>query len=61
MLDWLIQNRSMLCGKAASVKQSADDVRKQRVSYIYGSINEKSGLTRDRIREQVEAEEGKSA
>jgi hypothetical protein len=44
--------------QAASVKQSANEVREQRVSYIYGSVNEKSGLTRDRIRQAVNEEEG---
>lgn len=43
--------------KAAGRKPTASEQREQRVSYIYGSINEKSGLTKDRIREVLKQQE----
>lgn len=38
-------------GHASSIKQSAEEIREQRVSFIYGSMDKKTGVTRSRIQE----------
>jgi hypothetical protein len=43
---------------ASSKKQTAEEIRAQRVSFIYGSIDEKSGVTRSRIQEILTAQQG---
>jgi hypothetical protein len=45
-------------GKASSKKQTADEVKEQRVSFILGSIDEKSGVTRSRIQEVLAEQQG---
>lgn len=47
--------------EASSRKQTAEEVRKQRVSFIYGSISQSSGITRDRIANVLDVQEGKIA
>lgn len=36
---------------ASSKKQSAEEIREQRVSFIFGSIDKKTDVTRSRIQE----------
>jgi len=43
---------------ASSKKQSATEVNEQRVSFIYGSMDHKSGLTRSRIQEILTEQQG---
>lgn len=45
-------------GNASSKKQTADEIKEQRVSFIFGSIDEKSGVTRSRIQEVLEEQQG---
>ena len=45
--------------KAAERKQSPDDLHRQRVSYIFGSIKESSGVTRSRIEDVLAQQEGR--
>lgn len=44
--------------KASSKKMSASEVNAQRISYIFGSVK-KDGITRTRIQEVLENQEGK--
>ena len=44
--------------KAADVKQSAEEMHEQRVSFIYGSVSSKSSLTHERIRQVLVEHEG---
>ena len=39
--------------KAGSRPMSAKDLLEQRISFVYGSIDSKSGVTRDRIRQLI--------
>ena len=42
-------------------KPTADEVRKQRVSFIYGSLGKESAITREHIQKVLDAGEGKAA
>jgi hypothetical protein len=45
----------------ASVKKpTAEDLRKQRISFIYSSLHQASGITRDRIVKMLDDQEGKN-
>jgi hypothetical protein len=44
---------------AASRRPTAEELQKQRISFIMGSINDKSTVTRARISEVLAAQEGK--
>ena len=39
--------------KSAKHKQSAEERQKQRVSFVFGSLDSDSGVTRDRVSELV--------
>ena len=45
-------------GNASSKKQTADEIRAQRVSFILGSMDEKSGVTKSRIQKVLEEQQG---
>ena len=40
---------------AANRKPSADELFEQRVSFVYSAMSEKSGVSRERVRELVSA------
>lgn len=42
-------------------KPTAEEVSEQRISFIYGSINPKSGVTRERIKQVLAEQEGSVA
>jgi hypothetical protein len=44
---------------AASVPMTAEDVMRQRVSYVYGSIDADNGVTRERVRQLILEQEGR--
>ena len=44
---------------ATARKPTVDEVHKQRVSYIYGSIKESNGVTRARIEDVLAKQEGR--
>lgn len=46
---------------AAEVKQTHADLLEQRISFIFGSIDPESGITRERIRQSLVEQEGGSA
>jgi hypothetical protein len=46
--------------RAATRPLTAEEVEKQRVSFIVGSLKESSGVTRARIREVLAQQEGKN-
>lgn len=53
-------NASLLeaIANASSKKQTVAEIREQRVSFILGSMDEKSGVTRSRIKEVLEEQQG---
>lgn len=44
--------------KAASVKQSANDLKEQRISFVFGSLDSKSGVTKEQVRKIIAEQEG---
>lgn len=44
--------------QASEKKQTPQEIREQRVSFIYGSIDNKKGVTRSRIQEILAEQEG---
>ena len=44
--------------QASRHRLSANELKKQRVSFIMGGLSEKSGVTRSRVKEVLEAQEG---
>jgi invasion protein IalB len=45
--------------EAASVKLTASELDRQRVSFIMGMVGKKSGVTRERVREVIGQQEGR--
>lgn len=43
---------------AAHHKQSAEEVLEQRVSFVYGSVGSKNGVTREQVRKLILEQEG---
>ena len=43
---------------AASKKQTANEMQEQRVSFVFGSLDSESSVTKERIRQVIAAEEG---
>ncbi|MGY4638144.1 hypothetical protein [Pseudomonas sp. TE24901] len=43
---------------AAQHKQSAEEVLEQRVSFVYGSVGSKNGVTREQVRKLILEQEG---
>lgn len=48
----------MALEKSSTRKQTADEIREQRVSFIYGAINNKTDVTRSRIQEVLAEQQG---
>lgn len=46
---------------AASRESSAAELNEQRISFIMGSINEHTGVTREKVKEILNAQEGRKA
>ncbi len=46
---------------AASRKQTAGEIQEQRVSFVFGSLDKDSGVTKDRIRQVIAEQEGLAA
>ena len=46
---------------ATAVKSSARDLLEQRVSYVYGSLAQDSGVTRERVRQVLLEQAGGSS
>lgn len=44
--------------KAAHRKQTADEIREQRVSFVYGSVGPKNEVTREQVRMLILEQEG---
>ncbi len=44
--------------RAASSKQTAQEKLEQRVSFIFGSLDSKSEITRDKIRQLLKEQQG---
>lgn len=44
---------------AARVKQSSEEILEQRVSFVMGSLNERSGVTREKVRSVILKQEGR--
>jgi hypothetical protein len=44
--------------RAAATKPSADQLRKQRISFIIGSLKDTSDVTRDKVRKILAEQEG---
>ena len=44
---------------SASITQSSDEIRQQRISFIYGSMHHKNGVTKSHIEEVLANIEGK--
>ena len=44
--------------KSASKPVTKDELARQRVSFVYGNLPNKSGITRDRVAERIKANEG---
>ncbi|MNF60139.1 hypothetical protein D3C84_417470 [compost metagenome] len=43
---------------AAQHKQTAEEVLEQRVSFVYGSVGSKNGITREQVRKLIFEQEG---
>jgi len=43
---------------AASKKQTVDEIREQKVSFVYGSLSSKSAVTREQVRQLLVDREG---
>ncbi len=41
--------------QAAQLRPSAQEIQEQRVSFVYSAMSEKSGVTRDHVRQLVTA------
>lgn len=46
--------------KAASKKLTPSEIFEQRVSFVFGSIDSKSGITRERVKQVIRDQEGDS-
>jgi len=44
--------------QAASKKMTAEEVREQRVSFVYSAMGSTSQMTRDRVRQVLDEKEG---
>lgn len=44
-----------------SRKPTAEEVREQRVSFVYGSLSSRSNVTRDQVRQRLVEQEGRAA
>jgi hypothetical protein len=44
--------------RAASRKMTSEELREQRVSFVYGSMDSSSSVTRDRVRQMLLDQEG---
>lgn len=53
-------NPDLLCALkgAAQQKQTADESLEQRVSFVYGSLGSKNGVTREQVRMLILEQEG---
>jgi hypothetical protein len=47
--------------RASSKELTSDEINRQRISFIYGSLKPDSGITKDRIREVLDQNTGKKA
>lgn len=47
--------------KAASKKPTAKEVSEQRVSFVFGSLDSKSSVTKEKIRQVIADQEGQAA
>lgn len=44
--------------KSLTRKPTAEEIREQRVSFVYGSLSSKSSVTRDRVRQLLVEQSG---